>query len=308
VEIWFGYNWFLIFCNFSAKTLASYGNKIYNLLSTVKSKRSRPLKICRLPLAVLKRSALDERETKFGCGQALCGVVTVHLDGPGCSSLIVCRYSQVGWRKKKTTIVRTFRKREIIRFRDAMDGHNCASVVALPKEGQIMTADRVVASNPSPKIEMAEIETASGKAIFASGTYNRIKEAFYSLQIPLNQKYMKNFIPFLKNKKLQEVSVQIFCSFARRFSKIQLFDFRAVSFGSQFQCAGPKGESYTFAPNVLSPTYLWKLTVILCSTPFWNGNGYPVLPCQWYGWWAGSWLWAKIKIVGKQKAMKIKLW
>lgn len=60
---------------------------------------------------------------------------------------------------------------------------------------------------------------------------------------------MKNFIPFIKNKK-QEDQSKIFVPSRRDFLKISSLATGGFLLGINFQCSGPKGEPITFAPNV----------------------------------------------------------
>ena len=55
-----------------------------------------------MPLLWVIRDLLDMKGTKFGCGQALCGACTVHLDGEAVRSCSI-QISQVG-EGKITTI------------------------------------------------------------------------------------------------------------------------------------------------------------------------------------------------------------
>jgi isoquinoline 1-oxidoreductase beta subunit len=60
---------------------------------------------------------------------------------------------------------------------------------------------------------------------------------------------MKNFIPFLKNKTKKDQS-RIFVPSRRDFLKFSSLTAGGFLLGVNFQCAGPKGEILTFAPNV----------------------------------------------------------
>jgi isoquinoline 1-oxidoreductase beta subunit len=60
---------------------------------------------------------------------------------------------------------------------------------------------------------------------------------------------MKNFIPFLKNKAKEDQS-RIFVPSRRDFLKFGSLTAGGFLLGVNFQCAGPKGETITFAPNV----------------------------------------------------------
>ncbi len=60
---------------------------------------------------------------------------------------------------------------------------------------------------------------------------------------------MRNFIPFLKNKTKEDQS-RIFVPSRRDFLKIGSLTAGGFLLGVNFQCAGLKGETLPFAPNV----------------------------------------------------------
>jgi isoquinoline 1-oxidoreductase alpha subunit len=124
-----------------------------------------------MPLLWVLRDLLSMKGTKFGCGQALCGACTVHLDGQAvrsCSLLI----SQVG--DGKITTIEGLSEKGNHPLQDAWMEH-IVPQCGYCQGGQIMTAAALLASNPSPND--AEIEAAMAGNLCRCGTYNRIKEA-----------------------------------------------------------------------------------------------------------------------------------
>ena len=108
-----------------------------------------------MPLLWVLRDLAGLTGTKFGCGVALCGACTVHLDGRPIRSCITPVANVVG--KKITTV-------EAI----AVQCGYCQS-------GQIMSAAALLESNPNPTD--ADIDSAMSGNICRCGTYPRIRAA-----------------------------------------------------------------------------------------------------------------------------------
>ena len=94
------------------------------------------------PLLWILRDHLDMPGTKFGCGVALCGACTVHIDG---------QPVQQAW--------------------EALDVPQCGYC----QSGQIMSATALLANNPRP--DDAAITAAMDGNICRCGTYSRIRQA-----------------------------------------------------------------------------------------------------------------------------------
>jgi len=125
------------------------------------------------PLLWILRDELGLTGTKFGCGQALCGACTVHLDGEAVRSC-------------QTTI-------------QAADGHRITTIEGLAagglhplqvawateevpqcgycQSGQLMAAAALLARTPRPSD--AEIDAAMDGILCRCGTYNRIRRAIH---------------------------------------------------------------------------------------------------------------------------------
>jgi isoquinoline 1-oxidoreductase alpha subunit len=118
------------------------------------------------------RDVLGMTGTKFGCGMALCGACTVHLDGAPTRACITPIASTVG--KKITTIeaigADSVGKRVQAAWLDlgVPQGGYCQS-------GQIMAATALLTQNPRPSD--ADIEAAMSGNICRCGTYPRIRAA-----------------------------------------------------------------------------------------------------------------------------------
>jgi isoquinoline 1-oxidoreductase subunit alpha len=125
-----------------------------------------------MPLLWVLRDVMGLTGTKFGCGVALCGACTVHLDGRPIRSCITPVASVIG--KKVTTIEAigetpsgTKIQRAWLNIEVVQCGY-CQS-------GQIMSAAALIESNPNPGD--AEIDAAMSGNICRCGTYQRIRAA-----------------------------------------------------------------------------------------------------------------------------------
>ena len=123
------------------------------------------------PLLWVLRDHLGLVGTKYGCGIAVCGACTVHLDGAATRSCIL-PVSAVG-QTKITTIEGLSENGDhpVQRAWDEVDVPQCGYCQA----GQIMTAVAFLRSNPTPTDQ--EIEQAMTGNLCRCGTYHRIREA-----------------------------------------------------------------------------------------------------------------------------------
>jgi isoquinoline 1-oxidoreductase alpha subunit len=123
------------------------------------------------PLLWVLRDTLGLTGTKFGCGQALCGACTVHLDGTAIRSCMTPVSAAEG--KRVTTIEGLSKNGEHpvqVAWKKA-DVPQCGYC----QSGQIMSASALLAKNPHPTD--AEVEAAMSGNICRCGTYNQIREA-----------------------------------------------------------------------------------------------------------------------------------
>jgi len=125
------------------------------------------------PLLWVLRDALGLTGTKFGCGMALCGACTVHLDGVAIRS---CQtpISTVGDRPV-TTIegLSKDRSHPVQQAWMELDVPQCGYC----QSGQIMSASALLANNPKPND--ADIDSAMAGNICRCGTYQRIRAAIH---------------------------------------------------------------------------------------------------------------------------------
>jgi isoquinoline 1-oxidoreductase alpha subunit len=125
------------------------------------------------PLLWALRDHLLLTGTKFGCGMALCGACTVHVDGIAVRACVLpLRAVQ---EKNVTTIEGLSKDRSHVVQRAWMeiDVPQCGYC----QSGQIMSAAALLASNPAPSD--AEINAALSGNICRCGTYVRIRKAVH---------------------------------------------------------------------------------------------------------------------------------
>jgi isoquinoline 1-oxidoreductase subunit alpha len=121
------------------------------------------------PLLWVLREHLKLVGTKFGCGEGVCGVCTVHLDGDAVRSCQVA--------------VGEVRDRAITTIEGIPDNHPLKIAwideqvpqCGYCQPGQIMQAAALVAKNPTPSEE--NINEALDGILCRCGTYPRIKRA-----------------------------------------------------------------------------------------------------------------------------------
>ena len=127
-----------------------------------------------MPLLWVLRDVLDLTGTKYGCGMALCGACTVHLDGQATRSCVLPVASAVG--RKITTI-------------EAIGGSKFGRAVQTAwisgdvpqcgycQSGQIMSAAALLAKNANPSD--TDIDAAMSGNICRCGIYSRIRAAIH---------------------------------------------------------------------------------------------------------------------------------
>ena len=123
------------------------------------------------PVLWVLRDVLGMTGTKFGCGMALCGACTVHLDGQPLRSCVTPISAAAG--KRITTIEAigaTAAGRKIQQAWIELEVPQCGYC----QSGQIMSATALLAANPKPSD--ADIDAAMSGNICRCGTYARIRE------------------------------------------------------------------------------------------------------------------------------------
>jgi isoquinoline 1-oxidoreductase alpha subunit len=124
------------------------------------------------PLLWVLREELDLPGTKYGCGMALCGACTVHLDGQAVRSCSTPVASAVG--KQITTIehvAATPAGKLVSEAWTALDVPQCGYCQA----GQIMSATALLQKTSQPSD--AQIDQAMAGNICRCATYVRIRSA-----------------------------------------------------------------------------------------------------------------------------------
>jgi len=128
----------------------------------------------RTPLLWVIRDGLGLTGTKFGCGMALCGACTVHIDGKAMRSCITPVSAAAG--KKITTIEAVGASplgRKVQAAWTELDVPQCGYC----QSGQIMGATALLAEKPHPTD--ADIDGAMAGIICRCGTYPRIRAAIH---------------------------------------------------------------------------------------------------------------------------------
>ena len=126
-----------------------------------------------MPLLWVLRDTLNMTGTKFGCGMALCGACTVHLNGEMTRSCITPISSVAG--KKVTTIegLSADGSHPVQQAWIAEDVPQCGYC----QSGQIMSAVALLAKKSNPTD--ADIDDFMSGNICRCGTYQRIRKAIH---------------------------------------------------------------------------------------------------------------------------------
>jgi isoquinoline 1-oxidoreductase alpha subunit len=125
------------------------------------------------PLLWVLRDHLNMTGTKYGCGMALCGACTVHLDGQATRSCVVPLQAVEG--RSITTIegLSKDRSHAVQKAWLEIDVPQCGYC----QSGQIMSAVALLRVNPHPSD--ADIDAAMSGNICRCGTYTRIRQAIH---------------------------------------------------------------------------------------------------------------------------------
>ncbi len=126
-----------------------------------------------MPLLWAIRDIAGLTGTKYGCGKALCGACTVHLDGSPIRSCAVPVSAAAG---KRITTIEGLSENGDHPVQKAWRDLNVPQC-GYCQSGQIMTAVALLERNPNPSD--AEIDTAMSGNICRCGTYTRIRSAIH---------------------------------------------------------------------------------------------------------------------------------
>ena len=135
-----------------------------------------------MPLLWALREDLRLTGTKFGCGMALCGACTVHLDGKPVRSCSTPLSAATG--KKVITIESVGNSKAGKAIQAAWVKHDVPQC-GYCQSGQIMSATALLAANAKPSDK--DIDEAMSGNICRCGTYNQIKAAIKDAAVALSK-------------------------------------------------------------------------------------------------------------------------
>jgi aerobic-type carbon monoxide dehydrogenase small subunit (CoxS/CutS family) len=126
-----------------------------------------------VPLLWVLRETIGLTGTKYGCGMALCGACTVHLDGQPARSCVTPVSAVAG--RQVTTIEGLSARADhpVQRAWIELDVPQCGYC----QSGQIMSAAALLAGNAAPTD--GDIDAAMAGNLCRCGTYQRIRAAIH---------------------------------------------------------------------------------------------------------------------------------
>lgn len=127
-----------------------------------------------MPLLWALRDHLGLTGTKYGCGAALCGACTVHVDGRPRRSCVTTLRAAAG---KDIRTIEGMQGPVVEAVQSSWQRLNVVQC-GYCQSGQIMQAASLLAENPSPDDQ--EIDDAMSGMICRCGTYQRIRAAIKS--------------------------------------------------------------------------------------------------------------------------------
>jgi len=125
------------------------------------------------PLLWVLRDHLGMTGTKYGCGMALCGACTVHVDGVATRSCVLPLAAVEGKRIVTIEGLSADRSHPVQQAWLELDVPQCGYC----QSGQIMSAVALLERSPAPTDE--EIDVAMSGNICRCGTYPRIRKAIH---------------------------------------------------------------------------------------------------------------------------------
>jgi isoquinoline 1-oxidoreductase alpha subunit len=139
----------------------------FNLNGTTVSVNAEP----DTPLLWVIRDEVGLTGTKFGCGAALCGACTVHLNG---SPIRSCQTPVSAVAGKKVATVESLSADNSHPLQKAWIKHQVPQC-GYCQSGQLMSATALLSKNKNPSD--ADIDNAMSGNLCRCGTYNRIRAA-----------------------------------------------------------------------------------------------------------------------------------
>jgi aerobic-type carbon monoxide dehydrogenase small subunit (CoxS/CutS family) len=125
------------------------------------------------PLLWVLREELGLTGTKYGCGMALCGACTVHVDGEAVRSCVTPAGEVAG---KKVVTIEGLGEGRLHPLQAAFIAENvpqCGYCIS----GQIMSAAALLRARPAPSDE--DIDAVMSANLCRCGTYQRIRKAIH---------------------------------------------------------------------------------------------------------------------------------
>ena len=124
------------------------------------------------PILWALRDHLNLTGTKFGCGAALCGACTVHINGQPVRSCVTPISAAVG---QRITTIEAMGDDRIGKALQAAWVRHDVPQCGYCQSGQIMSAAALLKTHKKPSD--ADIDSAMSGNICRCGTYQRIREA-----------------------------------------------------------------------------------------------------------------------------------
>lgn len=134
------------------------------------------------PLLWVIRDEIGLTGTKFGCGVALCGACTVHLDGAPVRS---CQTPVSAVAGKQVATIESLSKDNSHPLQKAWIAHDVPQC-GYCQSGQLMSASALLQANKNPSD--TDIDNAMSGNICRCGTYNRIRAAIKSAAAEMRSK------------------------------------------------------------------------------------------------------------------------
>ena len=126
-----------------------------------------------MPLLWVLRDVLELKGTKFGCGIALCGACTVHVNGVPTRSCVTTISTVQGARVTTIEGLASNRPHPLQRAWEELDVPQCGYCQA----GQLMSAAALLTRIPNPTD--ADIDAAMSENLCRCATYLRIRAAIH---------------------------------------------------------------------------------------------------------------------------------
>jgi isoquinoline 1-oxidoreductase alpha subunit len=127
-----------------------------------------------MPLLWAVREVAGLHGTKFGCGMALCGACTVHLDGQPIRSCVMPLSAVAG---REVITIEGLSSKQAKAVQAAWIEHQVPQC-GYCQSGQVMSATALLEKNSSPTD--ADIDSAMSGNICRCATYSRIRTAIHT--------------------------------------------------------------------------------------------------------------------------------